>query len=85
MYAPSVLTIAAGTQTQPLLLDIAGDSNGGVILGINGAIGQKVVLQQAADLSSWNPVLTNVLTTARWEVTQPADGTNAFYRAVLLP
>jgi hypothetical protein len=85
LYAPSVLTIVPGTQPQPLLLDIVDDSNGNVTVGVNGTVGQKVVLQQTTDLSSWNPIATNVLSATRWEVTQPADATNMFYRAVLLP
>jgi len=85
LYAPSVMTIVPGTQPQPVLLDIADDSNGSVIVGVNGTVGQKVVLQQAIDLTFWSPVTTNVLNSARWEVAQPADATNMFYRAVLLP
>jgi len=83
LYAPANLTVIPGAQ--PLLLDIAAGLSGSVIVGVNGTVGQRVVLQRATDWSSWQPVVTNVLSAARWEREQPADGTNVFYRAVLVP
>jgi len=83
MYAPSGLTVVASPTA--LLLDIAGGAPGEVIVGVNGIAGQTVVLQQSADLNSWQPVATNVLNSARWEVPQPNSGTNGFYRARLVP
>lgn len=85
MHAPSMLTITPGTPAQRPWLDIADGLSGNVIVGVNGLVGQSVVLQRADDLRSWQPVTTNVLSAARWELTQPAEGTNAFYRAMLVP
>lgn len=83
LYAPSGLTVVASPAA--LRLDIVGGAFGEVIVGVNGIAGQTVVLQQSADLSLWQPVATNVLNSARWEIPQPNSGTNGFYRAMLLP
>ena len=85
LYALSNLTIVPGAQPLAPFLDIANGTNSDVAVGVNGTIGQRVVLQQTSNLNSWQPVATNLLSAPRWEVTQPADRTNVFYRAALLP
>lgn len=83
LYAPSTLTVVASTAAP--LLDIRSGAIDEVVVGINGVPGQTVVLLKTTDFDSWLPVTTNVLNAARWEISQPASGSNVFYRAVLLP
>ena len=82
LYAPTTLSVIPSLA--PPVLDIA-RAEDGVMVGVNGAPGQTVVLLESDDLNLWQPMATNVLSSARWEIPRSADGTNAFYRALLLP
>lgn len=83
MYAPAELSVVPGTAAP--WLDIRTDGDGTVVLGVNGTAGQTVVVQQSPDWNAWQPLATNTLASARWELSRPAAGTNSFYRAVLQP
>jgi hypothetical protein len=57
--------------------------SGQLDIGINGVMGQTVVLQSSADLLSWIPIVTNTLTAARWDYTNNPSGSQQFFRAVI--
>jgi hypothetical protein len=78
-------TLKVVTSSAPPWLDIALQEGGGVTLGVNGVPGQKVILLAASDLVVWQPIATNYLQTARWELPLSALGANVFYRAMLAP
>jgi hypothetical protein len=80
LYAAGGLTVVPGAT--PPWLDITGTTNGTVIVGVNGMAGQTVILQRTANLLAWQPLATNTLTAARWELLLSADGTSGFFRAV---
>jgi hypothetical protein len=73
------------TSSAPPWLDIALQEGGGATLGVNGVVGQKVILQSASDLVVWQSLATNYLQTARWELPLSTIGANVFYRALLAP
>jgi hypothetical protein len=82
LYAPeSVLVVGAPsldiTQTGPTELQI----------GINGAAGQTIVLQQSSDLIQWLAVSTNTLSSDRLVLTNTVaiDADSHFFRAWLVP
>ena len=83
LYAGGTLRVVASSA--PPWLDITLQAGGEVILGVNGVPGQTVILQGALDLVGWQPVATNHLQTARWELPLSANGANVFYRASLAP
>jgi hypothetical protein len=83
LYARETLQVVPSTQ--PPWLDIALDTGGGVLVGVNGVSGQTVIVQQAETFESWQPLATNQLAAPRWVLAQPATATNMFYRAVLAP
>ena len=81
LYAPELVQVVA---SQVPTLDITLLNNTQVQVGINGAVGQTLVLQSSTDLKTWQSVATNLLTTARWTLTNSPPGTNSllFYRAL---
>jgi hypothetical protein len=83
LYAGGTLRVVASSA--PPWLDITLQAGREVILGVNGVPGQTVILQGALDLVGWQPVATNHLQTARWELPLSANGANVFYRASLAP
>lgn len=83
LYAPTGLTVVP-SRAAPWL-DISDGGAGSVTVGVNGVAGQTVVVQQSADFSAWQSFGTNTLAANRWELSRPADGSNSFYRAILLP
>jgi hypothetical protein len=84
LYAPEALEVAAGTQ--PPTLDVARLGETELQIGINGVVGQTIILQLSADLQVWQPLATNSLTaTNRWLYTNasPSGATQQFFRALL--
>ena len=82
LYAPTKLHVTISS-TQPLL-DIQ-PLSGGVLVGVNGVAGQTVILQSSGDVNTWQPVATNLLNTARWEIPISTSAMGVFYRAILQP
>ena len=60
LYAAGTLTVLPGTA--PSWLDFAFGMNGNLLLGINGSVGQRIVLSQATGLDDWQPLATNTAT-----------------------
>jgi hypothetical protein len=81
LYTPELIEIVSPLQPPVLDISVTGSR---LVLGINGAVGQKVVLQSSDDLRTWLPIATNTLTSERWEYTNNAEpGMSAqFYRGV---
>jgi hypothetical protein len=82
-YAPEVLRIVP--DMTPPILDIAAGAEGTLTLGVNGAAGQTVVIEDSVDLRAWQPFWTNQLSAGRWEIPLRPTGSNQFFRARLLP
>ena len=78
LYAPEMLQVIA-----PPVLDIAQIGIGQFRIGINGQTNQTIVLEGSTNLSSWQPLATNALTTSRWNYTNnsPGGAFVFFYRA----
>jgi hypothetical protein len=83
LYAPESVQVVPNAQ--PPTLDITQLSTSQIRIGVNGQVGQTLVLQAAADLVNWQSVATNTLSTSVWFFTnaQPAAATRLFYRAKL--
>jgi hypothetical protein len=80
LYAPERVLVVANTLT----LDLAQINASQFRIGVNGLIGQTLVLQTSSNLTTWQPLATNTLATNRWVYTNSIGGTNRlFYRAVL--
>jgi hypothetical protein len=79
-YAPEMVRVIAAP-----LLDIAQVSDGQFVIGINGQTNQTIVLEGSSNLSIWQALATNTLTTSRWSYTNtpPSGTTMLFYRARL--
>lgn len=82
LYAPQQLNVTASLATPSLDIALQGED---VVLGVNGVAGQQIVLMESGDLGFWSPFATNVMSSSRWELLHPADQTNLFFRAQLLP
>ncbi len=84
-YAPELVQILPGSQAPVLDIALLGGAN--YTIGVNGAPGQSIVLQNSTDLHHWSAVATNVLSSNRWVYTNPAPATVSalFYRAVVGP
>jgi len=82
LYAPELVRIIS---IQPPSLDIANLSSSQFRIGVNGAIGQTIILQYSTNLQTWFPLVTNTLASNRWVYTNaPAgDSSRQFYRAIL--
>jgi hypothetical protein len=81
LYAPELLRVTVSLQAP--ILDVAQLAPGQFDIGINGVIGQTIVLQESADLQSWFPIATNTLATSRWDYTNSASADQQFFRAIL--
>jgi hypothetical protein len=82
LYAPETVTVF--TSFQPPRLAIATSTNSQVMVDVIGLPGQRVVLQDTADLRTWRSLTTNWLTTDRFRYSTNTSGAQArFYRAVL--
>jgi hypothetical protein len=83
LYAPELVRVVS---SQPPLLDIEKASATQFLIGVNGSLGQTIVLQNSTNLQSqsWLSFATNTLVTNRWVYTNnaPISGPQ-FYRAVL--
>lgn len=82
LYAPQQLAVTASLATPSLDIALQGED---VLLGVNGVEGQQIVLMESDDLGFWSPFATNVMSSSRWELLHPADQTNLFFRAQLMP
>lgn len=82
-YAPELIEILSSRQ--PPVLDIAKLSSTQFRIGVNGVLGQTIVIQSSVDFRTWTPLATNTLTASRWSITNavPPDFGRQFYRAVL--
>ncbi len=81
-YSMTVLTIPPAGPS----LQVATLSPGATIaLQIQGQTGAPYVFQSSPDMVSWTPVSTNMLTTSPMTVTNPASGSQQFWRAVWVP
>lgn len=83
VYAPEIVQVLP--PSQPPLLDIQGSAGTALRIGITGAPGATVVLQNSTDLHNWVAAATNTLTSGRWVYTNSSPASNAalFYRAML--
>jgi hypothetical protein len=82
LYAPEMVQVIASPAP---VLDIAQIGFGQFRIGINGQTNQAIVLESSLNLTSWQPLATNTLTSTRWAYTNsPPNGTPMlFYRARL--
>jgi hypothetical protein len=83
LYAPESVEVIA--PHQPPILDIVKLNATQYRIGVNGDLGQTVVLQSSTDLQAWLPLATNTLTTSRWDFTNtpPSSPETRYYRGVL--
>lgn len=86
LYAPESVEVVANTQ--PPVLDVTQLADARVVIGINGVVGQTLVLHTSTNLQTWQPLATNSLTaSSRWLYTNnlPADAWQQYFRATLKP
>lgn len=83
LYAPEALRVVP--DMTPPEVDITVGTEGDGTLGVNGRAGQTVVIEGSADLQAWQPLRTNQLSAARWEMPLGPAESNHFFRARLLP
>jgi hypothetical protein len=83
MYAPEWVEVISNLR-QPILSIVPLNASQSQIV-VNGLPSQTIMLQTSADLTNWQPLVTNTLTTNTWVYTNtPGAGTNLqFYRAML--
>jgi len=82
LYAPELLTVFSSLQ--PSRLAIARDAGSQIRVDISGVPGQRIVLESAAGVQSWQPRATNWLVTEKWSYFDNAMGIGSrFYRAEL--
>jgi hypothetical protein len=84
LYAPELLTVFSSVQ--PPSLAIAQVSGSGILIDVSGIPGQRIVLESTADLHTWQPLATNVLTTSHWTYLDNSGSQAAaqrFFRAAL--
>ena len=83
LYAPEPVQVLLSQQ--PPLLGISQINPSQFQITVNGLAGQTIILQNSPDLSSWQPLATNILSSNVWIYTNtPAPGTSStFYRALL--
>jgi hypothetical protein len=85
LYAPQLVQILPAAQPPVLgLLELTGAQ---VVVGVNGASGQTMVLESSPDLLTWLPLATNTLTSASWTYTNNAlhGLPQQFFRGLLMP
>ena len=85
LYAPELVQVISSRQ--PPTLDITRLNASKFRLGVNGLVGQTVILLQSTYFGGWLPLATNTLTTSRWAYTNSISVSpgESFYRAVLGP
>jgi hypothetical protein len=85
LYAPERVQVLPGLQ--PPILDIADLDPTHFLIGINGSIGQTILLQTSASLNTWQSLLTNTLSRPRFVYTNSvvAGTPMHFYRVQLTP
>jgi hypothetical protein len=84
--APYSVTVFAFEPAAPSLSASASPAGGGnLILHIVGQPGVPYVLQNSANLSTWNSVATNTLTGSALDITNTLGAGGQFWRAVWLP
>jgi hypothetical protein len=85
LYAPQLVGIVSSLP--PPVVRIAKLNGTQLVININGITGQTNVLQVSANLQTWAPVATNVLTSSSWNYTNnvPGNVSEQFYRALIAP
>jgi hypothetical protein len=85
LYAPERVQVLP-SQQQPSL-ELAALTPSQIEIGVNGASGQTVVLQESTDLRNWLSFATNTLSAGRWIHTNnsPANFSAQFFRALIYP
>jgi len=86
LYAPELVQVVS--IRQPPTLDLAKLSASQFRIGVNGLVGQTIILQNSTNLlQTWLPLATNTLASSRWVYTNspPSSLGRRFYRAVLSP
>jgi hypothetical protein len=85
LYAPELVQVV--TVRQPPTVDLTKLTASQFRIGVNGLVGQTIVLQNSTNLQTWLPLATNLLTSNRWVYTNspPSGPGPRFYRAVLSP
>lgn len=80
LYAPELLTVVPSAEAPTLA--VARGAGLQVVIGVSGVPGQRVVLQATSDFQIWQPLATNVLTSADWIYFDNLAGrSQRFYRA----
>jgi hypothetical protein len=82
-YAPELVQVVS---TQYPVLDITRINPSQYQIGVNGSPGQTIILQSSSNLIAWQSLVTNTLSTSRWNYTNnPVTAAPyQFYRATLL-
>jgi hypothetical protein len=86
LYAPELVQIVS--IRQPPTLDLTRLNASQFRIGINGLVGQTIILQNSTNLlQAWLPLATNTLASSPWLYTNspPSSPGRRFYRAVLSP
>jgi hypothetical protein len=83
LYAPEWVQVVPARE--PPVLDIAKIDSAQYRIGVNGLPGQTVILQFSTNLQTWSDMVTNTLTTNRWDYTNtpPTEPGTRYYRGVL--
>ena len=84
LYAPELVQVIS---IQRPILDITKLNASQFRIGVNGLVGQIIILQNSTNLQTWLPLATNTLATNRWVYTNnlPSSPGQQFYRAILGP
>jgi hypothetical protein len=86
LYSPEKVEVVASTQSPTL--DVTQLTDARAVIGINGVMGQTLVLHTSTNLQTWQPLATNSLTaSSRWLYTNnpPAGALQQYFRATLSP
>lgn len=79
--SPSITLLVFGAKQ--FTLRATGASPGGnVYLSLTGEIGQTYVIQSSTNLTSWQPIATNALSSTQINLAFPDTASRNFYRAV---
>ena len=65
----------------PVVLDIASTTNGYYQIQIEGLIGQVIALEESLDLTFWQPVMTNTLSSGKISILKAFAEARCFFRA----
>jgi hypothetical protein len=80
LYAPQVLSVLPSDAAP--WLDLADLGEGQLRLGVNGQVGQTLVLEVSNNLFDWTAIVTQTLAVARWELNVTNSMDAHFFRAV---